>query len=72
MMSYCLRKVKKYTRLPMSSTNIVSGVFLRQKLITKPNEHPGTLRSNVPRENGCISQPRSQGVLTSYADHEAE
>ena len=29
--------------------NLVPRVFLRHNLITKPNEHPGTLRSNAPR-----------------------
>ena len=29
--------------------NLVPRVFLRHTLIMKPNEHPGTLRSNAPR-----------------------
>ena len=29
--------------------NLVPRAFLRHTLITKPNEHPGTLRSNAPR-----------------------
>ena len=30
--------------------NLISRVFLRHILFMKPNEHPGTLRSNVPRK----------------------
>ena len=30
--------------------SLVPRVFLRHTLITKPNEHPGTLRSNLPRK----------------------
>ena len=31
--------------------NLVSRAFLRHTLMTKkPNEHPGTLRSNAPRK----------------------
>ena len=33
----------------MEISNLVPRVFLRHTLITKPNEHPGTLRSNAPR-----------------------
>ena len=31
-------------------SNLVPRVFLRHTLITNPNEHPGTLRSNLPRK----------------------
>ena len=34
--------------------NLVSRVFLRHTLITKPNEHPGTLRSDLPRKWGNL------------------
>ena len=30
--------------------NLVPRVFLRHTLITKPNEHPGTLRSHLPKK----------------------
>ena len=36
--------------------NLVPRVFLRHTLITKPNEHPGTLRSDLPKKMGkCAS-----------------
>ena len=37
-------------RKQFSSINLVPRVFLRHTLITKPNEHPGTLRPNLPRK----------------------
>ena len=31
-------------------TTLVPRVFLSDTLITEPNEHPGTIRSNLPRK----------------------
>ena len=53
-----LKKIPYYSTVPIICTNksfrfganLVPRVFLRHTLITKPNEHPGTLRSHLPKK----------------------
>ena len=44
-----LKKLAKISHNQAENRNLVPRVFLRHTPMTKPNEHPGTLRSNVPR-----------------------